>query len=126
MNAYEQKPVIIGAGLAGLTTALSLAPMPVIVLSAALPGEQSSSCWAQGGIAAAMGDGDTPASHAADTLKAGAGLCDPAITDLVTKGGASVIEALTKYGVTFDRNTAGKLQLGLEAAHSHRRIVHVG
>ena len=100
--------------------------MPVIALSAGAIGEQSSSCWAQGGIAAAMGDDDTPASHAEDTLKAGAGLCDPAIAGLVTKGGASVIEALTKYGVTFDRNAAGKLQLGLEAAHSHRRIVHVG
>ena len=79
------KPVIIGAGLAGLTAALSLAPMPVLVLSSRKLGNATSSAWAQGGVAAAMGPGDTPAQHAEDTLKAGAGLCDPSVVKQVTE-----------------------------------------
>ncbi len=119
------KPVIVGAGLAGLTTALSMAPIPVIVLCAGKLGEQCSSAWAQGGVAAAVGEGDTPALHAEDTLKAGAGLCDSEIVKLVTEGGAKAIDTLLTYGVPFDRNAEGVLQLGLEGAHSRRRIVHV-
>jgi len=125
MSELSNRPIIIGAGLAGLTTALSLAPMPVIVLCAGKLGEQASSGWAQGGIAAAMGADDTAELHAEDTIKAGGEICDPDIVRLVTEGGASVIEKLTQHGVTFDRNVAGGLQLGLEAAHSRRRIVHI-
>jgi L-aspartate oxidase len=119
-------PIIIGAGLAGLATALSLAPAPVIVLSAGQLGTQCSSAWAQGGIAAALGADDTPALHAEDSCAAGAGFCDAAVVDRVTKGGADVIGWLEARGVPFDRNEAGLLRLGLEAAHSRRRIVHVG
>ena len=66
--------VIVGAGLAGLFTALKLAPLPVTVVAAAPLGQGASSMWAQGGIAAAIGEGDTPASHALDTIAAGAGI----------------------------------------------------
>lgn len=121
----SNRPVIIGAGLAGLTTALSLAPIPVIVLCAGKLGEQSSSGWAQGGIAAAVGADDTSILHAEDTINAGGGLCDPAIVGQVTAGGAAVIEKLTAHGVMFDRDAAGRLQLGLEGAHARRRIVHI-
>jgi L-aspartate oxidase len=122
---FPDRPIIIGAGLAGLATALSLAPMPVIVLCAGKLGEQSSSGWAQGGIAAAVGEGDTPDLHAEDTIKAGGGICVPNIVQRVTEGGASVIEMLTGWGVAFDRDAAGRLQLGLEGAHSQRRIAHI-
>jgi L-aspartate oxidase len=120
------KPVIIGSGLAGLTTALALAPTPVIVLSAGQVGTQCSSAWAQGGIAAAMGDDDAPSLHAEDTIKAGAGLCNVDIVKLVTESGAATIEKLLSRGAPFDRDTKGKLLLGLEAAHSRHRIVHIG
>jgi len=120
------KPVIIGAGLAGLTVALSLAPMPVILLTSKKLDGESSSAWAQGGIAAAMGVDDNAGLHASDTVKAGAGLCDAAVVQQVTADGAVVIEKLVRCGALFDRDSANQLQLGLEAAHSRRRIVHAG
>src|SRR3989304_5657944 len=75
--------VIIGAGLAGLFTALKLAPLPVTVIAAAPLGEGASSMWAQGGIAAAVGEGDSTDKHAADTIAAGAGIVDEKIAHLV-------------------------------------------
>ncbi|MDU1689919.1 MAG: FAD-dependent oxidoreductase, partial [Bradyrhizobium sp.] len=70
------RPVIIGGGAAGLMTALQLAPEPVVLLSKSPLGAEASSMWAQGGLAAAVGADDDPALHLADTLAAGAGLCD--------------------------------------------------
>lgn len=128
MNAtlpYSQQPVIIGAGLAGLSAALSFAPMPVILLAAAPLGNGSASGWAQGGIAAALGADDRAELHAEDTLAAGAGLCDPVIARLVTMGASGVIAWLAACGAPFDRD-GSQLNFGLEAAHSRRRIVHAG
>ena len=68
--------VIVGGGLAGLFCALKLAPRPVTLLTAAPLGTGASSVWAQGGIAAAVTDGDTPEAHARDTIEAGAGIVD--------------------------------------------------
>ena len=117
--------LILGAGIAGLFTALKLAPMPSIVLAGTRPGVSGSSAWAQGGIAAAMGEGDSWQSHAHDTMVAGAGLCDPAIVDLVAREAPARIEDLVALGAPFDRNADGKLALGREAAHTLPRIVHV-
>jgi L-aspartate oxidase len=117
-------PVIIGAGLAGLMTALHLAPEPVLLLSAAPFGTQSSSGRAQGGLAASLGTDDSPKLHLADTLAAGDGLCDPGIAERVTRAAPAAIEALIRHGAAFDRAPDGVLRLGLEAAHSRRRIVH--
>jgi len=125
MNNFEPI-VVIGAGLAGLVTALSLAPRPVILLAPAKIGEAAASAWAQGGIAAAVGPDDSVASHAADTIAAGDGLCDPDAVARITGAGPTAIAALREYGVEFDLDKAGNLALGLEAAHSHRRIVHAG
>ena len=72
----EPDILIVGGGLAGLFCALKLAPLPVAILAAAPIGEGSSSVWAQGGIAAAVSEGDSPELHAADTLAAGAGIVD--------------------------------------------------
>ncbi len=118
--------LILGAGIAGLFTALKLAPLPCLVLAGSRPGTSGSSAWAQGGIAAAVGDGDDWRSHAADTVAAGAGLCDPAIVDMVAREAPDRIADLIAYGAPFDRDAAGRLALGLEAAHSRARIVHVG
>ena len=117
--------LVIGGGLAGLFTALRLAPLPVTVLTPKPLGEGASSAWAQGGIAAAIGEGDTAELHAADTVAAGAGLTDPAIAELLTREAQERIEDLLRYGVPFDRELDGKLRMSREAAHSARRIVRV-
>ena len=118
--------LILGAGIAGLFTALKLAPLPCLVLSGSQPGASGSSAWAQGGIAAAMGEGDDWRNHAADTMAVGAGLCDPEIVNLVAREAPDRITDLIGYGAPFDRDGDGRLALGLEAAHSRARIVHVG
>ncbi|GEP61369.1 L-aspartate oxidase [Reyranella soli] len=118
-------PVIIGGGLAGLMTALRLAPRPVILLAKVPLNEGAASAWAQGGIAAAVGEDDRPALHAADTLAAGDGLNDPIVVSRIAAAAPAAIIELERHGVVFDRDKAGRLALGLEAAHARRRIVHV-
>lgn len=117
--------VIIGAGLAGLYTALKLAPLPVTVIAAAPLGEGASSVWAQGGVAAAVGEGDTTDKHAADTIAAGAGIVDPQVAHLVADEGPAAIRDLLTYGVPFDRDLEGHYVLSKEAAHSEKRVVRV-
>ncbi|VTZ51565.1 L-aspartate oxidase [Methylocella tundrae] len=118
--------IIVGGGLAGLSTALALAPMPAIVLSKAPLGLEASSVLAQGGVAASLGPDDDVALHLADTLKAGDGLCDAAVAHSILSAAPAAIEELIRYGAPFDRDAEGRLVLGLEAAHSRRRIVHAG
>jgi L-aspartate oxidase len=122
----QHPPVVVGAGLAGLTTALALAPLPCLVLSPAPLGGGSASGWAQGGIAAALGDDDSTALHAADTLAAGAGLCDEEAVHAVTAEAPGAVDWLSALGARFDRDPSGRYALGLEGAHSRHRIVHAG
>jgi L-aspartate oxidase len=117
--------VIVGGGLAGLFCALKLAPRPVTVVSAAPLGLGASTAWAQGGIAAAVAEGDSPEAHAADTIAAGAGLVDERVALALAREAPARIDDLLRYGVPFDRDLEGKLAVGREAAHSARRIVHV-
>jgi L-aspartate oxidase len=117
--------VIIGAGLAGLFTALKLAPAPVTLISPAPLGEGTSSAWAQGGIAAAVGEGDTPEAHAADTIRAGAGIVDEHVAHIVACEARDRIRDLLAYGVPFDRDLEGHFVLSREAAHSAGRVVRV-
>jgi L-aspartate oxidase len=117
--------VIVGGGLTGLFCALKLAPRPVTLIAAAPLGRGASTAWAQGGIAAAVGDGDSPEAHAADTIAAGAGLVDEAVALGLAREAPARIDDLLRYGVPFDRDLEGKLAVGREAAHSARRIVHV-
>jgi L-aspartate oxidase len=126
VDRFAGRPVVVGAGIAGLTTALSLAPEPVVLLAKAPLGLEAASAWAQGGIAAAVGEDDEPALHAADTLAAGDGLCDAAAVERTTGAAAEAVAELVRRGVVFDRDGAGRFLLGLEAAHSRRRIVHAG
>ena len=117
--------LIVGAGLAGLFTALKLAPRPVTVLSPKPLGFGASSAWAQGGVAAAVGLGDSSHAHALDTEMAGAGIVDHGIAESVTAEAAARIEDLTRWGTPFDRDDFGNYALGREAAHSANRIVKV-
>lgn len=117
--------LIIGAGLAALFCALKLAPRPVTVLSPKPLGSGASSAWAQGGVAAAVGKGDSSHAHALDTEMAGAGIVDHGIAESVTAEAAARIEDLARWGTPFDRDDFGNYQLGREAAHSQNRIVKV-
>jgi L-aspartate oxidase len=117
--------VIVGAGLAGLFTALRLAPMHVTVLAAAPLGLGASTGWAQAGIAAAVGPDDSPELHAADTIAAGAGIVDETAARFVTQEGPDRIADLIAYGVPFERDADGHFLLSQEAAHSRRRVVRV-
>lgn len=133
-DAYREQPiqhwrssvVIIGSGVAGLACALALAPTPVLLLTKTAVPEGGSSPYAQGGIAAAIGEGDSPQSHADDTIDAGAGTVDPERALVLAREGAETVRALIDAGVPFDRTTQGDVALGREAAHSVARIVHAG
>lgn len=117
--------LIVGAGLAGLFCALKLAPRPVTVISPKPLGFGASSAWAQGGVAAAIGEGDSSHAHAVDTEIAGAGIVDEEVAESVTAEARARIEDLARWGTPFDRDAAGDFQLGREAAHSMNRIVRV-
>jgi L-aspartate oxidase len=117
--------IIVGGGLAGLFCALKLSPRPVTVITAAPIGEGASSVWAQGGVAAAVAEGDTPEAHARDTIIAGAGLVDEAVALAMAREAPDRIRDLLRFGVPFDKDLEGRLTVGREAAHSARRIVHV-
>ena len=117
--------LIIGAGLAGLFTALKLAPRQVTVLTGGKRSKSAASNWAQGGIAAAMAPGDSIESHAQDTCTAGAGLVDPVIARLLTSEAAERISDLENFGVRFDCDADGAYIFGREAAHSHNRILSI-
>ncbi|QPP07214.1 L-aspartate oxidase [Streptomyces bathyalis] len=120
--------VVVGSGVAGLTAALrcdAAGLRTVVVTKARL--DDGSTRWAQGGIAAALGEGDSPAQHLDDTLVAGAGLCDEeAVRTLVTEGPAAV-RRLIGTGARFDADPrTGEIELTREGGHHRRRIAHAG
>ncbi|MFE0376093.1 L-aspartate oxidase [Streptomyces inhibens] len=126
--SIEADVVVVGSGVAGLTAALRCAAAgrrTVVVTKARL--DDGSTRWAQGGIAAALGDGDTPEQHLADTLVAGAGLCDEtAVRALVTEG-PDAVHRLIGTGARFDTTPGSdEIALGREGGHHRRRIAHAG
>lgn len=118
--------LIVGGGIAALYAALSLAPHPVLLVTPEPLGQGASSAWAQGGVAAAMAAGDSPAAHLADTIRAGAGLVDEEVAAWVTAQAAEHVAALAALGAPFDRDTHGQFLLSREAAHAAARVVRVG
>ena len=116
--------LIIGSGIAGLRAAADLAQAgDVLVLTKADPTE-SNTGYAQGGIAAAVGAGDSPREHAVDTVNAGDGLCVEEAVDVLVEDGVRYVNELLEWGARFDRDHTGALSLGREGAHGRRRVLH--
>lgn len=126
MSAQAHDIVVVGSGIGGMACALSLAPRPVTLITKTPQLQGGSSLFAQGGIAAAIGPGDSPEAHAADTMSAGAGLSDAQRTKTLTGEGAASLEWLLEEGIPFDRDMNGTLALAKEAAHRFPRVVHAG
>lgn len=116
--------LIIGSGLSGLYTALLMDPRLSITIITKSRMQKSNSDLAQGGIAAAIGNDDSPTLHYQDTLQAGAGLCDPETVQVLVDEAGDNIDKLVELGVPFDRDQGGKLSLTREGGHSQFRIVH--
>ena len=118
--------LIIGSGLAGLTLALQIANTKKVCIVSKREMNDSASSWAQGGIAAVLGNHDSVESHVEDTLIAGGGLCDLAATRMVAEQGRNAIEWLIDQGVGFTREVGhADYHLTREGGHSQRRIFHV-
>src|SRR5215217_3177280 len=119
--------VIVGSGVAGLTTALHLreAGLHVTVVTK-VNIDDGSTRWAQGGIAAVLDPLDTPEAHAYDTEIAGVGLCDPAAVRVLVEEGPARVRELMRLGAAFDRHPDGSLMLTREGGHRADRIVHAG
>jgi L-aspartate oxidase len=119
--------VVVGSGIAGLTTALRAAGHGVAVTLVTKDRlDVTATRCAQGGIAGVTTATDTTAEHLRDTLTAGAGLADPAAARILVEEGPARIQDLIDAGVPFDRDRSGALRVGLEGAHSHPRILHAG
>jgi L-aspartate oxidase len=124
----ETDVVIVGSGIAGLSTALQLtrhSGLRVLLVTKDVVAA-GSTLWAQGGIAAALGAEDSPDEHYADTIVAGAGVCDPAAVRLLVRDGPAAVRDLAQMGAQFDRSVDGGLSLTREGGHHRDRIAHAG
>ncbi len=119
--------IVIGSGIAGLTAALSARAkgLSVLLLTKDVLSTSSTS-WAQGGIAAALGPGDSPDQHFQDTLEAGAGLCDQDSVKILVQEGPAAVRRLINLGATFDLDSSGNVALTREGGHRRHRIAHAG
>lgn len=126
MSQLNFDVLIVGSGLAGLTLALNLAQTKKVCLVTKRALLESASGWAQGGIAAALSQEDSPDKHIRDTLSAGAGLCNESVTRYVAENGPRAVEWLIDQGVPFtrDQNNSTGYHLTREGGHSVRRVIH--
>ena len=125
MTMQQFDVLIVGSGLAGLSLALRTAEHKKVCLVSKRTINDTASDWAQGGIAAVLNDDDTIEEHIEDTLIAGAGLCDEAVTKLVAEQGKQSVEWLIEQGVGFTREQDNSgYHLTREGGHSHRRVIH--
>ncbi|MFG2148182.1 L-aspartate oxidase [Streptomyces sp. NPDC048696] len=125
--AIDADVVVVGSGVAGLTAALrcTAAGLATVVVTKARL-DAGSTRWAQGGIAAALGEGDTPRQHLDDTLVAGAGVCDENAVDALVTEGPDAVRRLIATGARFDTDESGEISLTREGGHHRRRIAHAG
>lgn len=123
----EADVVVVGSGIAGLATAMHArrAGHRVLLVTKAKV-DEGSTRWAQGGIAAALAEDDSPAEHLADTMIAGAGLCDPDAVRVLAYEGPAAVRRLVSWGAAFDLDDAGALSLTREGGHQRNRIAHAG
>jgi len=119
----EADVLILGSGIGGLMLALKAAQHGDVLVVTKKRADDSNTNWAQGGIAAVFDRSDSLARHVADTLRCGAGLCDPAVVRRVVGEAPERVEELARLGVAFNRRGGG-FELGREGGHSRRRIVH--
>jgi len=124
-SIYKSDVVVVGSGISGLMVAISLFPRKVTLVTKKKLGEVSSSAWAQGGIAAAVGNDDHPDTHFADTIKASSGLSNNEAVKLITSEALEIVQFLEKINIQFDRDEKKNFCLSIEAAHSKRRVLKI-
>ncbi|MEO8904225.1 MAG: FAD-binding protein, partial [Polyangiaceae bacterium] len=118
--------LVLGSGIAGLTFALRAAEFGEVTIVTKRESEDSATNWAQGGMAAVLSPDDSFEKHAEDTRFAGAGMCHDVVVDLCVREAPESIRWLSDMGAQFSRSKSGEFDLGREAAHTERRIVHAG
>ena len=118
--------LVLGAGVAGMRAAIAAAQGGDVIVCTKSKLSKTNTAWAQGGIAAVLRDDDSTESHIQDTLTAGAGLCDPAVVELVCRQGPARVRELIDWGMDLDRDANGELSVGLEGGHAAPRIYHAG
>lgn len=124
VDRIRARVLVVGSGVAGLHTAWRASEGGQVLLLTKRSLFDSATAYAQGGIAAALGAGDSPELHRRDTLAAGAALCDSGAVEVLVEEGPARVRELQTAGARFDLEPSGKLRLGREAAHSRKRIVH--
>ena len=119
--------IVAGSGVAGLTTALRVRALGLsVLLVTKATVNEGSTRWAQGGIAAALADDDSPAEHMRDTLEAGGGLCNERSVDILVTEGPDAVRELIAWGAHFDTDPTGSIALTREGGHHRNRIAHAG
>src|SRR5450432_2602323 len=118
--------LVLGSGIAGLTFALRAAEFGQVLLVTKRECDDAATNWAQGGVAAVLAPDDSFDKHAEDTMSAGAGLCHDVVVDICVREAPDSIRWLSDMGAKFSRSQSGEFDLGREAAHTERRIVHAG
>jgi len=123
IKVFDSDVLVLGSGIAGLYTAIKASEHFQVTVLTKKTIKESNTEHAQGGIAVAIDEADSPTLHFEDTLRAGAGLCDPLTVRILVEEGPTCVEELMGMGAQFDRQD-GELALTREAAHSQRRILH--
>ncbi len=116
--------IVVGTGISGLSFALKAATNGKVAVLTKRSPEMSNTAWAQGGISCVADPGDSFDAHIADTMDAGAGLCEASVVDTIIRSAPEAIEEMTKQGVNFDREENGSFSLGREGGHTQRRVLH--